>query len=67
MPTWLASTPNPASASRTNVPNGSGPTLVSTATRRPSRVAPTATLVAVPPSDRANVVTSDSGTPVCWG
>ena len=66
MPTYAGSTPKPTSASRTNSPKLSGPTFVSTAVRRPSRAAPTATFVAVPPRYLANVVTSFSG-PFCWG
>src|SRR5438045_4809685 len=38
-----------------------------TAARRPSRAAATATLVALPPSDFANVRTSASVTPICSG
>jgi hypothetical protein len=48
-------------------PNGSSPTFVITAERRPSRAAATATLVALPPSDFANVSTSASETPTCSG
>ena len=57
---------SPSSASRTKSPNPSGPTFVSTAVRRPSRAAPTATLVAVPPRNLAKVETSLSG-PFCCG
>src|SRR5256885_5601649 len=38
-----------------------------TAVRRPRRAAATATFVALPPSDFANVRTSASGTPICSG
>src|SRR6267143_2402832 len=38
-----------------------------TAARRPRRAAATATFVALPPSDFANVRTSASGTPICSG
>src|SRR5215217_4040643 len=48
-------------------PNWSSPTFVITAARAPSRAAATATFVAVPPSDLANVRTSASGTPICSG
>jgi hypothetical protein len=48
-------------------PNGSSPTFVTTAAASPSREAATATLVALPPSDLANVRTSASDTPICSG
>ncbi len=67
VPTNASSTPNPRSALRTYGPNGSSPTLVITALRSPSRAAATATFVALPPSDLANVSTSASDTPICSG
>ena len=65
MPTYDASTPKPGRAPRGRTsPNPSGPTLVSTAVRCPSRAAPTATLVAVPPRnfcEGLHVLRADAG------
>src|SRR5207245_4786637 len=66
-PTQRVSTPKPARAERTYSPNGSFPTFVMTADRRPSRAAATATFVALPPRDFANERTSGSRTPICSG
>lgn len=63
----VGETPNSRSACRTYSPKPSGPTFVSTDVERPSRAAATATLVAVPPSDLAKVLTPASGTPLCSG
>ena len=67
MPTRVESTPKPSSASRTYGPNGSSPTFVITALRRPSRAAATATFVGLPPSIFRNVRTPASGTAICSG
>ena len=48
-------------------PKPSAPTFVMTAASWPSRAAATATFVALPPSDFANVETFASGTPSCSG
>ena len=64
VPTKRTSTPKrSASAPRTYSPNGSSPTAVMTAARRPSRAAATATFVGLPPIDFANVSTSAKPTP----
>src|SRR5918999_5147228 len=67
VPTNRGSTPNPCSAARTYAPNPSLPTLVMTAERCPNRAAPTATFVALPPRNLANVRISARGIPDCSG
>ena len=60
-------TPNSPSSVRRYSPKGSRPVRVTTAVRRPSRAAATATLEGEPPRNFPNELTFASDTPVCKG